>query len=171
GDGRVASVQSLQPQSHQAGGKYMQLPHKRSSKSGLFLIELMIMILFFSIASAVCIQLFVKANLISTDSRDLSMAVDKAQIAAEYFKSTDGSQTELIQLLNAQSCSEKIIVAYYDKNWLSCKPDNSTYSLQLKFTQPAPLVAAQITVMRHEQSLYELDIKTYIPPLIADETR
>ncbi|MEG2038639.1 MAG: hypothetical protein RRZ73_02810 [Oscillospiraceae bacterium] len=149
----------------------MGLPRKRGSKSGLFLIELMIMILFFSIASAICIQLFVKANLISNDSRDLSMATDKAQIAAEYFKSTDGSETKLKKLLGAENLNENIIVVYYDKNWVACTPDNSAYSLHIKFTHPKPLISAHITVMRHEQSLYELDIKTHIPPTIADETR
>lgn len=41
----------------------------KKSRSSLFLIELTISILFFALASAACIQLFVKAHLLDTKRR------------------------------------------------------------------------------------------------------
>lgn len=49
-------------------------PAKRSS---LFLLELMIAILFFCLASAVCVQIFVKAHTISRETQELNTALEK----------------------------------------------------------------------------------------------
>ena len=49
-------------------------PAKRSS---LFLLELIIAILFFSLTSAVCVQIFVRAHLISRQTQELNMALEK----------------------------------------------------------------------------------------------
>ena len=50
-------------------------PAKRSS---LFLLELMIAILFFCLASAVCVQIFVKAHTISRETEELNMVLEKS---------------------------------------------------------------------------------------------
>ena len=48
-------------------------PAKRSS---LFLLELIIAILFFSLTSAVCVQIFVRAHLISRQTQELNTALE-----------------------------------------------------------------------------------------------
>ena len=58
--------------------------HKsRARSSSLFLMELIFAILFFSVASAVCVEFFVKAHLLSRDSDALSRAVNECAGAAE----------------------------------------------------------------------------------------
>lgn len=52
------------------------------SASSLFLIELILAIGFFAVASAVCLQLFVRARMVSVQSADLSRATLAAQSAA-----------------------------------------------------------------------------------------
>lgn len=54
----------------------------KHSKSGLFLMEIMFSILFFSIASAVCLQLFARAHTLSHDASVLDAAVTACQSAA-----------------------------------------------------------------------------------------
>jgi type II secretory pathway pseudopilin PulG len=56
---------------------------RTSSKSSLFLIEMIVVILFFSIAGAICVSLFVQARLISLESTRLTLAVNQCQNAAE----------------------------------------------------------------------------------------
>ncbi|MDR2908620.1 MAG: hypothetical protein LBU86_01875 [Oscillospiraceae bacterium] len=63
---------------------------RQKSKSSLFLIELLIVIAFFSVAAVVCVRLFVEARLLSASGRDLSGAMAVAQSAAECFKSAKG---------------------------------------------------------------------------------
>ena len=56
-----------------------------SSKSSLFLMELILSILFFSLASAVCVLLFVKSHLINRQSTDMTNAVNLSQDVAEIY--------------------------------------------------------------------------------------
>ena len=56
----------------------------KTSRSGLFLLELMIVILFFAVTSAVCVNLFVQAHLTSTAGGELTAATREVQSAAEW---------------------------------------------------------------------------------------
>lgn len=59
-------------------------PAKRSS---LFLLELIIAILFFSLTSAVCVRVFVQAHLISRQTQEQNMALEKISGFTEVFLS------------------------------------------------------------------------------------
>lgn len=60
-----------------------------SHTSGLFLIELILAVFFFSIAGAVCLQLFVKAHLLSKEAGLLAVSVNECSDAAEIIRSAD----------------------------------------------------------------------------------
>ena len=94
----------------------MNGPKVRHSGSSLFLIEIIIAIGFFSLACAVCVQLFVKAHLMNTQSCELSRSVICAQNAAEAFKAADGDIERTAELLGA-AAAENIIMICYDENW------------------------------------------------------
>ena len=53
-----------------------------SSRSGLLLMEIILPILFFSLISALCLQVFVKAHTLSQDTRKLDAAVRQADSVA-----------------------------------------------------------------------------------------
>ena len=57
----------------------------QKSKSALFLMELIIVIFFFALTSAVCLQVFVKAHLVANDTKGLNYAVLWADNACECF--------------------------------------------------------------------------------------
>ena len=57
------------------------------SKSSLFLLELMVVLLLFALSSTVCVKLFAQAKLISRHSADTTMSVLHAQQVAERIKS------------------------------------------------------------------------------------
>ncbi len=59
---------------------------KNHSKSGLFLIELIIALLFFSLGSLVCIQMFLLSHNTAEESKRLGAAVVAAQTAAEIYE-------------------------------------------------------------------------------------
>lgn len=86
---------------------------KRASKSELFLMELIFSILFFSIASAVCVTLFVHARLTSIESTQLTAATLQAQSAAETFKSVNADLDQAADLLNAQQTPEGSLQIFY----------------------------------------------------------
>lgn len=72
--------------------------NKASSRSGLFLMELIISILFFSLAGAVCVRLFVNAHIVSRDSVELNHALEWTQNVAEAFYGCNGDQKEMGKL-------------------------------------------------------------------------
>lgn len=74
----------------------------RRSGSSLFLLELIIAMLFFSLSCTVCVRLFVKASALSSETVSLNKSVLLAQEKAEEFSA--GTLTE----------NEEI---YFDKNW------------------------------------------------------
>lgn len=74
--------------------------NKASSRSGLFLMELIISILFFSLAGAVCVRLFVNAHIVSRDSVELNHALEWTQNVAEVFYGCNGNQEEMVKLFD-----------------------------------------------------------------------
>lgn len=57
----------------------------KKSRSALFLMELIIVIFFFAMTSAVCLQLFVKAHMIDVNTRNLNAAIRLAENTGELF--------------------------------------------------------------------------------------
>ncbi|MEM1483345.1 hypothetical protein V6615_00545 [Oscillospiraceae bacterium PP1C4] len=141
--------------------KYRQ----KASKSGLFLMELIIAILFFAFASAICIQLFAKAHLISVNSSDLTMTMSKVQTAAESFKSSDGTPAHLGALLNAQQ-DGNILIIRFDRQWNETTADTETaYRMTIQVNAEDSVSCAQIQMEKtgQEQPLYEMNAKKYVP--------
>ena len=137
---------------------------QKASKSGLFLLELIIGILFFSFASAICMQIFVKAHLVSAKSSDLTAAMTKVQSAAEAFKSLDGSEPELAELLNAQQ-SGGLLTVSYDKEWKPAPDGQTVYRMTILVSEQDSVCDSQIRMFKaqEEQPIYELDVKKYRP--------
>lgn len=73
--------------------------NNNARKTGLFLMELIIAILFFSLAAAICIQLFVKSHMISEHSIVLNHSILLAQNTAEIFYATNGDPEKMASLL------------------------------------------------------------------------
>lgn len=73
-----------------------------SSRSGLFLMELIISILFFSLAGAVCVKLFVNSHIISQNSVELNHALEWSQNVAEVFYGCNGDMEQMAELFQNQ---------------------------------------------------------------------
>lgn len=91
----------------------------KHSRSSLFLMELLISILFFSLASAVCIQLFAKSHTLGQDTVNQNNAIVQAQNLAESWLATGGDLQDTRRLL--ENCifleNENRILLVFDKDW------------------------------------------------------
>ena len=85
----------------------MKMTH-RPRTSSLFLLELIFSILFFSVASAICIQIFVRAHTLSRDARALHTAVSACSDAAE-IGSNAGTAADAAEKLAAEGISARVI--------------------------------------------------------------
>lgn len=97
---------------------------RSSSKISLFLMELIIAILFFSLASAVCVRLYTAAHNLSHDSINLSNAVTWSQNLSEAFCGTKGDVKEMEKLypdavLSVDDSEDQItsFVLFFDDEW------------------------------------------------------
>lgn len=139
----------------------------KHSKSALFLMELIITILFFSLASAVCIQLFAKSHLLSKQTVNENHAVIQAQNLAECFLATEGDMEQLRELFPASATDDSILLLY-DENWKECSASDACYSASM-VTQPEAdgIITADITVSTYNSntvdSIYTLTVKQHIP--------
>jgi hypothetical protein len=89
------------------------------SKSSLLLMELIISILFFSLASTVCIQLFVRSHTLSSDTVALNNAIIQVQNIAELYSHSDGNLNSIRSYYPDARLdeTEKCLNIYYDEAW------------------------------------------------------
>lgn len=114
------------------------------SKSELFLMEFIVVILFFSLCAAICISGFVKANNVSEASEKLNHAVILAQSIAEKIKATSGNVEEYS--------------GHYEDR----------YYLEVKTWVEQEILTAEIQVydesdMEKEKEICRLEVKKYLP--------
>ena len=65
------------------------MKHSSNNRSGLFLLEIVIAILFFAIVSAVCLRAFAKSHTLSQQASDTNHAISNMENVAELLKSVD----------------------------------------------------------------------------------
>jgi len=120
----------------------------KTSKSAVFLFELMIIILVFVLAAAVCTQIFAGAYKMSTESRELTMSSINAQTVAEQFKAGDSDIEPL----------------YFDANWAATGMTGAEYRVELnEFSGTAPMRVADVNVFKigEEEAIYTLHVKEF----------
>lgn len=129
------------------------------SKSRLFLIEMVVIILFFSIAAAVCTNMFAQAKAVSAQSTELTMALMEAQEAAETFKSAGGDPMAVGEKLGAQEDGESL-VAYFNEAW-ERTDGQSAYSMKMDFSAENGLRRAEISMYKGNEEIYRIQTAIY----------
>lgn len=151
----------------------------RARNSSLFLMELILAILFFSITSAVCVQFFVKSHILNQDSRILTNAVNQCSAAAEVCSTSDDADTAGKLLLEiypgAEICNaDKTAVIYFDSDFNQCAKKDSVYRMMVLLHENEDMLSANIrfediTGDTEESTIYELDTRHHIARRTADE--
>lgn len=153
------------------------------SKSGLFLLELIIAIVFFALSSVICIQLFVKAHTLSQKNTELNMAVIQAQNAAEAFKAANGEPEKFAEFLNGPSGGEAndgqyVCDLFFNSDWQRVDGrDKAAYTLHVVMTPLEALRSIDISVWTNRrtdageatlaggyggENIYSITAKTYV---------
>lgn len=142
----------------------------KHSKSALVLMELIIVILFFSLASTVCIRLFSKAHLLSKQTVNENHAVIQAQNLAECFLATEGDIAQIKALFPSAlpDTSDDTVILLFNKDWQECNQESAVYCAEL-ISQPEAdgLLCADITVAAYasetSEPIYSLAVMHHIP--------
>lgn len=111
--------------------------------------ELIFAILFFAIASVVCVQIFAKAHTMVGDAKDLNYAVNECSSVAETIAVSDSDKTA-IDLIAARYESAEAdnnkITAYFDKDFAQCSKEEAAYILQTEVSYESRMLSADISV-------------------------
>ncbi len=162
------------------------MKHKNKARSSsLFLMELILAILFFSVASAVCVQIFVKSHMMSKDSSALNHAVNECTSMAEVLDTADsipegiallktlypdGSFPEQGTETGTNDAAE--LFFYYDSRFEPCTEEAHNYTLSLHLSQEDDTLTARMDVTEASgESIYRLETKYHIARRKSDETR
>lgn len=130
----------------------------RKKHSNLFLLELIIAIFFFSIISAVCVQLFSEAYSLSKKSTDLTKAVNITSNLAEGIRSWDGSLEQWEQLFPGGSWQADVWQMVYDADWQPTSHQGYNL-LQVQFgTEEAVMAHIRVSKQNTGETIYELDV-------------
>lgn len=136
------------------------------SKSSLFLIELIIAILFFTVASGICIQLFSKSYLLSQSSKNLSASSRLVANTAEVLESCGGSLEEVKSLFPESVAAADSILFYYDASWEECSEADGKFALIATVTGDDRVKNVSISSFETdnpEKLLYSLATQINIP--------
>lgn len=133
------------------------------SKSTLFLIELVLAIGIFAVSSAICIQLFVKAYLLSRNSEELTHSLYEATSAAEVFKNSGGDIDEMSRLLSTHLEDGELVV-YYNKDWnVRAQMSPGGYTMRIKLNSDKSPAEANIVLSDSSgEVIYSLTAKKQI---------
>lgn len=141
--------------------------HRKTVRnSSLFLLELVVAIFFFCLASAVCVRFFVKSHTISQDTHNLDMAVNEAASIAEIFRSEDDVISFLDTHFPDGSIAEdqKGFSLYYNGTWDLSDKNSASYLLSLDMNTKSDFCSAVITVsgLSSNQNIYTLEVGKYM---------
>lgn len=137
-----------------------------TSKNSLFLMELIIAIFFFVLASGVCIQIFVKAHVLSTDTQRTQLAVNEASSAADIIRANPrDAAAALLQNLPGATLSEGAVECSYDVQGQTGAPADADIQMRILLSQAEGMITGEIVVTQAatQESLYTLQVKRYIP--------
>lgn len=123
------------------------------SKSGLFLMELIIVVVFFAICAAICMKVFAQAKKYNDTGYQLNNATVLCQNCAECFRAYDGNVIKTADKLGAAESSAEKAVFYYGSDFKSVSSvKKAYYSMTLTRTLANGTYTAVINVCKKDGS-------------------
>lgn len=151
---------------------------KSARRSSLFLLELMISILMFSVASAWCVRLFVTARSVVNETEEQNRAQNLAAGYAELFLASEDFEAFLLregaekavgipagegEIKEAEE-GEGLYRFCYDENWNLCGIEGSTLVLEIRITKEDDFTSCHLWFhrpTREYSDIYHLDVEKY----------
>ncbi len=101
------------------------------TKSSMFLMEILINILLFSVLCVCSLQFFMKALQLTEDTTTLHHAVTACSNVASIYEAGDGSVDSILEAYpHALHTAEQIII-YYNEEYIQCQREDATYYLHV----------------------------------------
>lgn len=137
---------------------------KAHSKSGLFLLEIVIIILFLAFASVLCARVFMGARDRSADAGELSMAETLAGGAADIIRGSDQDPSVNLSDYYPEGVqTEDGMNLYYDRNWKPCDRKDFVYRMEIAVSEEESGRVGRIRVFDARQDeIYSLKAVVHV---------
>lgn len=134
---------------------------KRATRSGLFLLEMIIMLLFFAVTCAVSVRLFATTSRMSRESADLTRAVTGTESAAEAYQGAGGS-LPVVQSILGGDCTADTWAIYYDETMAEVPAQSAVYTLSIRpIEEKNGVSTAEIIFLRGDIPVYSLTTSAF----------
>lgn len=120
--------------------------HYQRTKSSMFLMEIIINILLFSVLCVCSLQFFIKAYQLSENTTTLHHAVTACSNVASLYEAGNGDIDTLLGAYPYAISTNEQIIIYYDENYNDCQKDDRAY---------------YILVERADTSIHKINIRFY----------
>ena len=138
------------------------------SKSGLFLMEIMFNILFFSVLITFCLQLFFEAHSLSESTTVLHRAVSTCSSLAEIYQSSPNGEDSLQQYYPDSVVSDNSLQIYFSEDFINCSQKGAAFSAEFTFSEDNPKTATLCFLrLSDSETLYSLNISGYCPQTVT----
>lgn len=138
---------------------------KSARRSSLFLLELMISILMFSVASAWCVRLFVTARFVVSETEEQNRAQNLAAGYAELFLASRDFEGFLLGegAEKEETGQGSLYRFWYDGDWNICEEDDALYYFETVTTKSGDFEKCSFSFrrMEGEGTIYLLDVEKY----------
>ena len=98
---------------------------RHNSGTSLFLMEMILALLFLSLSSAACIQIFAAARKNRLQAEQWNQIQALTTSVGEILEGTDGTDEQFLSLLPGGIKKNTNLIWYYDRNWQSCSSGES----------------------------------------------
>ncbi len=126
-----------------------------ASKSGLFLMELLAVILLFSVCAAVCLQLFAYANVTAQNAENLSYGAMVSYSCAACYQATDGDLQQMATLLEGKVDGDTVVVLY-DQEW---QPTTQVGCYQLLCVVSGTTATITVVELGDTEAIFTLNVQ------------
>lgn len=142
------------------------MKRKKVSGSGLFLLEMMLSILFFSISAAVCVQVYAQAHLRSREAKDLNLAVTCVSSAAEVLlhEGEEGLREQFPDLIEEEKGT---LCMFYNEDWIPSGTEEAYARVSISVREQEEMLYGELQASRMDGTeIYSLDVRTYLPVMM-----
>lgn len=141
----------------------------RHSKTSLFLMEIMLDILFFSVLVTICLQLFFKAHNLSESTTVLHRAVSTCTSIAEVYQSSENGKESIFQNYIDAAEYDQNIAIYFDEKFASCPEEKRVYRALVTVGDDSLHTAViEFSDVDTDEVIYTLTVSNYEPQTLSE---
>jgi hypothetical protein len=140
-------------------GREPEVKPVNQSRSGLYLVEFVIVLLFFSVASTIVFQFFIKGSGMSSEAYDLNRAVVRAESITEKVLASGGEDALLSETFIKTADGYAL---YFDEDWKETGAGYEKFTADIRVSVAGSMLVSDVAVKKGAQELFSIHSKRYM---------